>query len=132
MMMFHKPIKPEMITLSSVVNTSGWVFPPKDIKIFGGMDAKNLKPLYHLKPAQDTLPQSNYLIPYECKITTSPVKYIKVVVEPIGKVPKQFIPPPEKPKKEEPPKKGEKPKRKEKPKPPNYNGWFFIDEIFVN
>lgn len=131
-MVFHKPIKPEMITVSSLVNTGGWLFPPKDIKIFGGMNVNSLKPLYHLKPAQDTLPQSNYLMPYECKITTEPLKYIKVVVQPIGKIPKQFMPPPEVPKKEEKPKAGEKPKKKEKPKPPNYNGWFFIDEIFVN
>jgi hypothetical protein len=131
-MMFGKPIEPQNITISSLVNTGSWLFPPKDIKIYGGMDAHNLKPLYHLKPAKDTMPMSNYLIPYECKITTGPLKYIKVVVEPIGKIPKQFIPPPEVPKKEEKPKAGEKPKKKEKPKPPNYNGWFFIDEIFVN
>ena len=126
MMVFQKPIKPQNITISSIVNVGAWVFPPKDIKIFGGMGSKDLKLLYHLTPAQDTLPLSNYLIPYECKITTGPVKYIKVVVEPIGKIPKQFIPLPEKPKKDEKPKKGEK------SKPVNYNGWFFIDEIFVN
>ncbi len=132
MMVFGKPIHPQNITISSLVNTGGWVFPPKDIKIYGGMDTKNLKLIYHLRPAQDTMLQSNYLIPYECKITSGDVKYIKVFVEPIGKIPKQFIPLPEPPKKEEKPKAGEKPKKKEKPKPPNYNGWFFIDEIFVN
>ncbi|HLK27970.1 MAG TPA: c-type cytochrome domain-containing protein [Puia sp.] len=148
MMVFSKPITPKNITVSSIVNVGALVFPPKDIKIFGGMDAKNLKPLYHFTPAQDTMPTSNYLIPYECKITPVTLKYIKVVVEPIGKLPKQFLP--EKPKEVVADKKDKNvtdkkdknvidkkgkdvaAKKEKKPNPLDSYGWLFLDEIFVN
>jgi uncharacterized membrane protein len=131
MMVFPKVIKPQNITVSSLVNVGALVFPPKDIKIFGGMDPKNLKPLYHLVPAIDTLPASNYLIPYECKITPTSLKYIKVIIEPIGKLPKQFLP--EKPKEVIGEKKDKNVAlKKEVPKPFSDHGWLFVDEIFVN
>ncbi|HLX90982.1 MAG TPA: c-type cytochrome domain-containing protein [Puia sp.] len=119
MMVFSKAINPKNITVSSIVNVAAWLFPPKDIRIFGGMSKEDLKLLYHLAPAQDTMPMSNYLIPYECKISPSTVKYLKLVIEPIGKLPKQFIPP------KNP--KDKKPRRKE-----DDMGWLFLDEIFVN
>lgn len=131
MMVFSKPITPKNITVSALVNVGAQVFPPKDIKIFGGMDAKDLKPLYHLAPPQDTLPLSNYLIPYECKITTASIKYIKVVIEPIGKMPKQFLPE----KKVVDKKDKTVADKKDKPAKPvkiNDHGWLFLDEIFVN
>jgi hypothetical protein len=128
---FSKPITPKDITISSLVNVGALIFPPKEIRIFGGTNLKNLKPLYRVAPAQDTLPMSNYLIPYECKITPTTVRYIKVIVDPIGKMPKQFLP--EKKAKVDSEKKEEKnnPKIK-KPDPTNDLGWFFIDEIFIN
>ncbi len=132
LMVFPKPIRPKTITISSLVNVGALVFPPKDIRIFGGMDRRNLKLLYHLTPPQDTLPSSNYLIPYDLTITTPFIKFIKVIVEPIGKLPKQFLPE----KKEKPV--GEKKdkaaasKKDKVAQPFNDHGWFFIDEIFVN
>jgi uncharacterized membrane protein len=119
MMRFPKTIKPQSITVSSLVNVGSLIFPPKDIKIMGGMDANHLKTLYHLVPAQDTMPSSNYLIPYECKITPAGLKYIKVIVEPIGQLPKQFITPVDP--------KDKKPRKKEQDM-----GWLFLDEIFLN
>ena len=132
MMVFRKPIRPQLITISSLVNVGASVFPPKDIKIFGGTDADNLKPIYHFKPAADTLPQSNYLIAYECKITSATIKYLKVLIEPIGKMPKQFLP--EKPVTVVADKKNKTTitKKDKTKKPPNNNGWLFVDEIFVN
>jgi uncharacterized membrane protein len=142
MMIFPKPIKPKNITVSSLVNVGALVFPAKDIKIFGGMDSKNLKLLYHFIPPQDTMPLSNYLIPYEFKIAATTIKYMKVIIEPIGKMPKQFLP-----EKKEKPADEKKEKvvadkkdkvadskkdKAPKPKPFNDHGWFFIDEIFVN
>ena len=79
------------------------------------------------------------------------VKYIRVMVEPFGRMPVSLRPlPPPPPKKEEKPalpsKKDDKAasptkkdervtvslQKKEKPKPVNDKGWFFVDEIFVN
>ncbi|MES1219219.1 MAG: c-type cytochrome domain-containing protein, partial [Bacteroidota bacterium] len=135
LMLFKKPVSLHTITISSLVNVGAMVFPAKDIKIFGGTEPGHLKPLYHLVPPQDTLPLSNYLIPYECKIQTSSVKYLKVVIEPIGKLPKQFLP--EKNDKTVADKKDKKDKKdvskKDKAaKPANDHGWFFIDEIFLD
>ncbi|HEY8968185.1 MAG TPA: hypothetical protein VIM64_03815, partial [Puia sp.] len=95
-------------------------------------DPGNMRLLYQMTPPADTMPQSNYLIPYECKFPPTTVKYIKVMVEPIGKQPPSLLPPP--------PKKDEKsaqlsrtsPKKKEKVQPANDRGWFFVDELFVN
>jgi hypothetical protein len=130
-LVFKKPIKVKDITISSLVNVGALIFPPKEIRIFGGTDIINLKPLYHIAPTQDTLPMSNYLIPYECRIAANTVKYIKIIVDPIGKLPKQFLP--EKKVKGESEKTDKKSiSRNKKADHANELGWFFIDEIFVN
>lgn len=138
MLVFSKPVHARSITVSSLVNVGAMIFPPKNIRIMGGNDPANLRLLYQLVPPGDTMPQSNYLIPYECKFSPVYVKFIKVMIEPIGKLPASLLPLP--PKKEEkpasPPKKGDKAaspaQKKEKPKPVNDKGWFFVDELFVN
>jgi len=123
---FAKPIHVRSVTVSSLVNVGSMIYPPKSIRIMGGDDPGNLRLLYQLIPPVDTMPQSNYLIPYECKFPPTTVKYIRVVVEPIGKLPPSLLPPP-------PPKVDPKaPKKKEKPQPANDRGWFFVDELFVN
>ena len=119
-LVFSSRIRPQGITISSLVNVGALIFPPKDIRIMGGNDPANLKLIYHIKPATDTLMQSNYLIPYECKLKPEWMRYIKVIVEPMGKLPKKFIPVPA----------VKDPKKPAAPK--NDTGWFFIDEIFVN
>jgi uncharacterized membrane protein len=121
-MVFSSGIRPQCITISSLVNVGAMVFPPKEIRILGGNDPAHLKLIYHISPASDTLMQSNYLIPYECKFKPEEMKYIKVIVEPIGKLPKKFIPQPAV-------KNVKDPKKPAVPK--NDRGWFFIDEIFV-
>ncbi|HEV3250606.1 MAG TPA: chitobiase/beta-hexosaminidase C-terminal domain-containing protein [Puia sp.] len=108
MLAFSKPVRPQIITISSLVNIGALIFPPKSIRVWGGNDPNKLKPLYHIAPAQDTTLGAGYLIPYECKFNPLTVKFIKIVIEPVGKIPKQFV------------------------SPKNDTGWFFIDEIFVN
>jgi hypothetical protein len=119
MMVFYEPINLQSITFSSLVNTGSQIFPPKEIKIYGGMSANNLKPLAQLVPAIDTLRTSNYLIPYELKINPATVQYIKVVATPVGQLPKQFIRPKD-------------PKDKKPRKIEDDMGWLFTDEIFLN
>jgi hypothetical protein len=119
MMVFQKPVNLNNVTFSSLVNVGSQIFPPKDIKIYGGMSENNLKLLSHLTPAIDTLAASNYLIPYDCKINPTEVKYIKVVAEPIGQLPKKFIRPKD-------------PKDKNPRKQEDDMGWLFVDEIFLN
>jgi hypothetical protein len=108
MMVFSSRIKTQRITISSLVNVGALIFPPKDIRILGGNDPNQLKLLFHMTPVRDTLRQSNYLIPYTCNFESTQVRFIKIIVEPVGKLPKQFI------------------------LPKFDKGWFFIDEILVN
>ncbi|MBN9383877.1 MAG: chitobiase/beta-hexosaminidase C-terminal domain-containing protein [Chitinophagaceae bacterium] len=128
---FSRPVHARSITVSSLVNVGAMIFPPRNISIMGGNDPADLRLLYQFSPPRDTLSTSNYLIPYECKFPTVTVKFIKVMVEPIGKLPASMLPPsPPQPKKDE---KATSPaQKKEKPKPVNDKGWFFVDELFVN
>jgi len=132
MLKFPKPVHARSVTVSSLVNVGSMIFPPKSIRIMGGNDPGNMRVLYQVAPPTDTMPQSNYLIPYECKFPPAAVRFIKVTVEPIGKLPPSLLPPP--PKKDEKSAQPSKtsPKKKEKPQPANDRGWFFVDELFVN
>ncbi|HVW59401.1 MAG TPA: hypothetical protein VHC48_05175, partial [Puia sp.] len=140
MLRFSKPVHARSVTVSSLVNVGAMVMPPKSIRIMGGNDPANLRLLYQAAPPADTLLTSNYLIPYECKFQSAPVRFIKVTVEPFGKLPVSMLPSPPPPAKKDekvtlPSKKDEKTtpaQKKEKPKPANDKGWFFVDEIFVN
>jgi hypothetical protein len=125
MLRFAKPIHARSVTVSSLVNVAAMIFPPKNIRIMGGNDPANLRLLYQFNPPGDTLLSSNYLIPYVCRFPPIMVKCIRVIVEPIGKLPVSMLPsPPPPPKKDD--------KKKERTNPANNMGWFFVDELFVN
>jgi len=129
MLKFPKPVLARSVTVSSLVNVGSMIYPPKSIRIMGGNDPGNMRLLYQLIPPVDTLPQSNYLIPYECKFSAASLRYIRVIIEPIGKLPPSLLPAPPPPPKIDP---KAPPKKKEKPQPANDKGWFFVDELFVN
>ncbi|HVU57686.1 MAG TPA: c-type cytochrome domain-containing protein [Puia sp.] len=132
MLVFPKPIRIHNVTISSLVNVPAWVMRPKGIRVMGGNSPGDLRTLYQFTPELDTLLTSNYSSPYECKFSPTTVRYIKVMVEPFGRIPVSMIPSPQPEPTPPPLKKGEKPKPVKRAPPPNYNGWFFIDEIFVN
>jgi len=135
MVKFRKPVRARSVTVSSLVNVSSMIFPPKSIRIMGGNDPGNMRLLYHLTPPADTVFLSNYQIPYVCKFPPTDLRYIRVTVEPVGKLPPSLLPlPPAPPKKDEKSASASKapPKKKEKPQPANDRGWFFVDELFVN
>ena len=51
-----------MISISSIVNVGSLVFPPREIRIWGGTDPNHLVELDHFAPARDTAAASEYLI----------------------------------------------------------------------
>jgi len=108
LLVFPKSVIPETITINSLTDVGSKIFPPKKILIYGGEEKNNLKLLYQSTPQKDTMQRPSYLIPYDCKIKPTKARFIKIVVEPFGQLPKQ-------------------PNEKK----PEY-GWFFTDEIFVN
>ncbi len=112
MLVFKKPVMAQNISVSSLVDVGSLAFKPKSIRIMGGTDSKNLRLLYQVSPTQDTLRKSNYLISYDCKFKPTDLKFVKVIVEPMGKLPPQFIKPPDP--------KDKKPRKKEEDM-----GWLF-------
>jgi uncharacterized membrane protein len=104
---FSKPVPVQSVTLSSLIDVSPYLMPPQSIEIWGGDDPKNLKLLSRLVPEQPTKAIGSVMKGFECKFNITTVKYIKVIGNPVAKLPAWH------------PGKGEK-------------AWLFVDEILVN
>lgn len=104
---FRNPVKVESVTLSSVIDIGGYIFPPVSIEIWGGNDPQKLKLLKRITPEQPQKSEPGYLKGFDCTFTPTTLKYIKVTATAVPKLPLWH------------PGKGDK-------------GWFFADEIFVN
>jgi len=107
LMIFNKPVKVQSVTISSLIDISGYIMPPHDIEIWGGNDPVHLKLLSRITPQQPSKVEPGYLRGYDCLLPATELKYIKVQAAALTKLPAWH------------PGKGEK-------------GWFFVDEIFVN
>ena len=92
------------VILSSMVNTDPHIFPPSSIEIRGGSTLNNMQLLGSIKLSELLERQNKHVKYYECAVKPTPVKYLKIVVKPLQKIPAWHQG------------KGE-------------HGWFFIDEI---
>jgi len=108
LLVFSKPVNAHSVTLSSIVDRNNSIFPPVSIEVWGGNDSKKLTLIGRLVPEQPTISQPAYLLPFESKFKTAHIKFLKVVVNPVTKLPKELI------------------------TKKNKRGWFFVDELFVN
>ena len=104
---FSSPIDVERVAISSLVDIGSHIMPPASFEVWGGNEIHSLKLLGKIKPAQPDSAGPSYMRPFECAFDKTSVKYIKLVVIPVVKLPKWHTA------------KGEK-------------GWIFIDEILVN
>jgi len=105
---FSTAIAVQSITLSSLIDASSYIMPAQSIEIWGGDNAKNLKLLGRLVPEQPTKSTGGSVMKgFECKFNKSTVKYIKIIGNPVDRLPSWH------------PGKGEK-------------AWIFVDEILVN
>jgi uncharacterized membrane protein len=107
MLIFNKPVEVQSVTLSGLIDISGYIMPAQSIEIWGGNEADHLKLLSHITPQQPSKVEPGYLRGYDCSFAPTELKYIKVKATALPKLPSWH------------PGKGEK-------------GWFFIDEIFIN
>lgn len=101
---FEQEVILDKIVLSSSVRTDPYIFPPSSIRVVGGMTSGKMKLIGSVIPDQ---PKSRLDVGdknFECKIKSSPVKFIKITVQPLQKIPGWHQG------------KGEQ-------------GWFFIDEV---
>ena len=92
------------VILSSMVHTDPYLFPPSQIMVYGGMDAGNLRILGTLRPSEIKEREEQHFEYYHCAFQPCEVKFIKVIVQPLHKIPIWHQG------------KGER-------------GWFFIDEV---
>ena len=121
-MVFGNPVEARNVTISALKNVGGYVMPPASVEIWGGIDEKNLKLLGRIIPKQPTKESQkkkdkesekeentdntdNLII--ACNFQPVEVKFIKLLVKPVAKLPDWH------------------PGKKEK-------GWIFVDEVFVN
>lgn len=101
---FGKAVSITGLTLSSIVNTDPYLFPPGRIRVYGGIRADELSLLTTEKPSVPTERIESHFEFYQCEIPASSVRLIRIVVEPLQSIPVWHQA------------KGER-------------AWFFIDEI---
>ena len=94
------------VTLSSMVHTDPYIFPPVRIAVYGGSDEANLKLLKEYRPPRLKERADRHFKYYTIEFDATTCKYVKLVVEPNQKLPIWHRG------------KGEK-------------GWFFIDEVLL-
>ncbi len=94
------------ILLSSLVQTAPHIFPPTYVKVYGGKQKNKLKLLGSIRPQQPKSDQSIHFVYLDCPIDGKNVKFLKIVVKPLSKMPPWHD------------SKGE-------------SAWFFIDEVVL-
>jgi hypothetical protein len=131
LLLYKKAVTATSVTLSALVNTGSFIFPPVSITIWGGPNPQNLQLLGHLAPDQPSAAAPAYLTGYDIHFRPVTLSCLKIVVTPVAKLPGWAAPKEEKtPKAEKDPK--EKKGSKEPKAPKDEKGWIFLDEIFVN
>jgi len=107
LLQFNTPVPVQSITLSMLIDIGSYIMPPQRIEIWAGNEAGKLKKISQLMPEQPAMVKPVFMKGYECKFDMQQVKYIKIIVIPVGKLPAWH------------PGKGDK-------------GWIFADEVLVN
>lgn len=106
MLVFDQPSAISGVTVSSLIDIGSFLMPPLSLEVWGGDDPKHLKLLNRIIPQQPVKMQKHYQKTYDLKFKMITVRYLKLIANPVSKLPKWH------------PGKGKK-------------GWFFTDEIIV-
>jgi hypothetical protein len=119
LMIFNHESEVSTVSVSSMVDTAGYVMPPLSLELWGGNDSAHLKLLNRITPVQPPKPpkpqkkgeplksQPPYLKLYNLSFKPTTVHYLKLIANPVIKLPSWH---------------SGKGKR----------GWFFVDEVIVN
>jgi len=119
LMIFNQPATLSIVTVSSMVDTAGYVMPPLSLELWGGNDSAHLELLKRITPVQPPKPpkpskpgeplkrQPAYLKLYDLSFKSTSVRYLKLIANPVVKLPPWHSG------------KGQK-------------AWFFVDELIVN
>jgi uncharacterized membrane protein len=106
LMWFNDTVTISNVILGTLLNTGGSIMPPVSVEIWGGNDEAHLKKITRFVPAQPGKHEPAGIKPYEINFDPVTLKYVKIIAEPVSKLPKW---------------QGGKGK-----------GWLFVDEVFVN
>ena len=106
-MWFNDTVTISNVIVGTLLNTGGSIMPPLSVEIWGGNDEAHLKKITRFVPAQPGKQEPAGIKPYEINFDPVTLKYVKIVAEPVSKLPKWH------------PGKGKR-------------GWLFVDEVFVN
>ena len=104
---FKKPESVSSITLSSLIDITSYIMPPKSIEVWGGSNMSNMKLLKKAEPRQPVKEIPLYTDGFEVQFAPQPVQCIRIIAKPVSVLPAWHRG------------KGDK-------------GWVFADEIFVN
>jgi len=119
LMIFNQPSLVSDVVVSSLVDIGGYLMPPQSLELWGGNDSAHLGLLTRITPAQPVKPPKPlkkgdplkippaYLKQYDLKFKPTTIHYLKLIANPVLKLPKWH------------PGKGQK-------------GWFFTDEVILN
>lgn len=107
LLVFNQPAVISSVTISSLVDIGGFLMPPLSLEAWGGDDPGHLKLLDRIIPPQPSKQTPLYTKMYELKFRTAAFRYVKIIANPVTKLPKWH------------PGKGQR-------------AWFFADEVIVN
>jgi hypothetical protein len=107
MMYFNSPQEVSSVTVSSMIDISGYIMPAASIEVWGAEKNGAMKLLKKVSPVQPTMSKPGWIEGLDVKFDKATVSTLKLVVRPVTKLPSWH------------PGKGEP-------------GWIFMDEVFVN
>lgn len=87
---FEKPQPLHDVLLSMVTSTGQYVFAPEDVEIWGGTEKNSLMLLGKARPSMPSKDEPSALLPLQIKFSQKEINYIKIVADPLTKVPEWF------------------------------------------
>ncbi len=106
LLVFNQPVTISTVTVSSIIDIGSYLMPPLSLEVWGGDNPTQLKLLNRITPQQPSKQIPSYLKMYDLTFNTTTVRYLKIIANPVVKLPKWH------------PGKGQR-------------GWFFADEVIV-
>lgn len=100
------PVVYSQVTLSVLLNTDSYIFPPAVIEVWGGASAGSLRRIGLMRPGmpgRSMLPMHKF---YTCNVAPVPIRHMRLIAKPVAKLPAWH------------PGKGDR-------------GWVFVDEILL-
>ncbi len=85
---FNDPVTVENVLITILKATDPYIFPPVNVEVWGGMEKNHLKQLKKIKPVMPVKNEASKLIPLQISFAPMTVKCLKIIAQPIKKLPK--------------------------------------------